>query len=123
MYRAACLLMMLLAMPAAANDLTLERIFADPALSGPTPRGVKISPDGKRVGLLRGRPEDRHQLDLWTYDVKSGRLELRVESAQLVPNEQLSDAERARRNFLVRNARLATGSRKDKPLPKPPVPC
>jgi hypothetical protein len=31
-----------------------------------------------------------------------------------------ADAERARRNFLVRNARLATGSRKDKPLPTPP---
>jgi len=30
-----------------------------------------------------------------------------------------ADAERARRNFLVRNARLATGSRKDKPLPTP----
>ena len=92
-----CLLLILLAMPAAAGDLTLERIFADPSLAGSTPRGVKVSPDGRRVGLLRGRPTDRHQLDLWTYDVKTGRLQMRVDSVRLAPKENLSDAERARR--------------------------
>jgi dipeptidyl-peptidase-4 len=92
-----CLLLMLLAMPAAASDLSIERIFADPALAGSIPRGVKVAPDGRRVGLLRGRATDQHQLDLWTYDVKTGRLEMRVNSAQLVPEEHLSDAERARR--------------------------
>ena len=91
------LTLMLLAMPAAANDLSLERIFADPSLAGPTPRGVKVSPDGGRVALLRGRATDGHQLDLWTYDVKTGRLELRVDSTRLSPQEHLSDAERARR--------------------------
>jgi dipeptidyl-peptidase-4 len=97
MRRICCLLLILFAIPAAADDLTLERIFADPALDGPTPRGVKVSPDGRRVGLLRGRATDQHQLDLWTYDVKTGRLELRVDSMQLSPQENLSDAERARR--------------------------
>ena len=72
------LTLMLLAMPAAAVDLTLERIFADPALAGTTPRGVKVSPDGGRVALLRGRATDGHELDLWTYDVKTGRLELAI---------------------------------------------
>jgi dipeptidyl-peptidase 4 len=95
--RLCCLLLMLLSLPAAAADLTLERIFADPGLAGATPRGVKVSPDGRRVGLLRGRDSDRHQLDLWTYDIKSGRLEMRVDSTRLVPQEHLSDAERARR--------------------------
>jgi len=93
----ACLLMTLLALPAAADQLTLERIFADPALAGPTPRSVKISPDGRRVGLLRGRATNAHQLDLWSYDVGTGRLELRVDSTRLVPSEHLSDAELARR--------------------------
>jgi dipeptidyl-peptidase-4 len=93
----ACLILMLASLPALAGDLTLERIFADPSLAGPTPRGVKVSPDGRRVALLRGRSTDAHQLDLWTYDIKSGRLELRVDSTQLSPREQLSDAERARR--------------------------
>ncbi len=50
------------------------------------------------MGLLRGRATDRHQLDLWTYDVKTGRLEMRVDSAQLAPDEHLSDAQRARAN-------------------------
>jgi dipeptidyl-peptidase-4 len=92
-----CVLLMLLCLPAGAGELSLERIFADPALTGPTPHGVKVSPDGQRVGLLRGRATDQHQLDLWTYEVKSGRLEMRVDSTQLAPKEQLSDAERARR--------------------------
>ena len=97
MRRLGCLMLVLLAAPALAGDLTLERIFADPALAGPTPRAVKVSPDGRRVALLRGRATDGHQLDLWTYDVKTGRLELRVDSSLLSPREQLSDAERARR--------------------------
>ena len=88
---------MLVCLPAAGNDLSLNRIFADPALLGPTPRGVKVSPDGRRVGLLRGRATDQHQLDLWTYDVNTGRLEMRVNSTRLAPEEHLSDAERARR--------------------------
>jgi dipeptidyl-peptidase-4 len=92
-----CLLPLLMAIPAAAGDLTLERIFGDPALVGATARGVKVSPDGRRVGLLQGRAADRHQLDLWTYDIKSGKLEMRVDSMRLVPSEHLSDAEKARR--------------------------
>ena len=97
MRRICCLLLILFAIPAVADNLTLERIFADPALDGPTPRGVKVSPDGRRVGLLRGRATDQHQLDLWTYDVKDNALQMRVDSKKLAPAEQLSEAERARR--------------------------
>lgn len=86
-----------ISLPAAADDLTLPAIFADSSLIGPAPRGVKVAPDGRRVGLLRGSAADRHQLDLWSYDVKSGKLQMRVDSAQLVPREDLSPAERARR--------------------------
>ena len=92
-----CLLLILHAGPIVANELTIERIFADPALSGPTPRAVKVSPDGLRVGLLRGREADQHQLDLWSYDVRDGSLQMRVDSKRLVSVEQLSEAERARR--------------------------
>ena len=89
----------LLLMPicAMSDQLSIERIFADPALAGPTPRAVKVSPDGTRVGLLRGRATDQHQLDLWTYEVKDGSLQLRVDSQKLAPAEQVSEAERARR--------------------------
>ena len=95
--RLGCLLLIMLAVPVMAGDLTLARIFADPSLGGPTPRGVKVAPDGRRVALLRGRAANGHQLDLWMYDVKTGQLEMRVDSAQLSPQENLSDAERARR--------------------------
>jgi dipeptidyl-peptidase 4 len=92
-----CLLLMLHTLSVAASELTIERIFGDPALSGPTPRAVKVSPDGRRVGMLRGRESDQHQLDLWSYDVGDGSLKMRVDSKRLVGVEQLSDAERARR--------------------------
>ena len=97
MRRVYCLLLILIARPIGASELTIERIFADPALSGPTPRVVQVSPDGRRVGLLRGRKDDQHQLDLWSYDIADAALKLRVNSKELVPTEQLSAAERARR--------------------------
>lgn len=85
------------ALPAVAGDLTLERIFGDPALSGATPRAVKISPDGLEVGMLRGRESDQHQLDFWSYDVRHGTLEMQVDSKRLDAVEALSAAERSRR--------------------------
>ncbi len=83
--------------PARAGDLTIERIFGDPALSGPTPRAVKTSPDGSKVGLVRGRASDQHQLDFWSYDVRDRTLRMRVDSKRLAAVEQLSAAERSRR--------------------------
>jgi dipeptidyl-peptidase-4 len=53
----ACLLL-LLATPAFASDIPLERVFSSPSLSGPTPRQPKLSPDGHFVTLLRNRAED-----------------------------------------------------------------
>jgi dipeptidyl-peptidase-4 len=58
-----CCLLLLVALPTKASELTIERIFGDPALAGPTPRAVKVSPDGRRVGLLQGSAADQYQLD------------------------------------------------------------
>lgn len=77
--------------------LTIERIYGDTSLSGVMPRGVKISPDGKRVGYLRGREDDQYQLDIWVYDARSHESHLLVDSKSLLPQEQLSDIEKARR--------------------------
>lgn len=85
------------ALPAQAERLSIERIFGDPALSGPAPRAVKIAPDGSRVGLLRGRPDDQLQLDLWEYKLGDNALRLLVDSRALLPDEQLTEAEKARR--------------------------
>ena len=92
-----CAVLVSIALPAAAGDLTIERMVGDPALAGLTPRAVKVSPDGRRVGFLRGRTDDPYQLDLWSYDVADHVLRRRVDSKTLLPHEQLSDAERSRR--------------------------
>ncbi len=84
--------------PVAAEELTIERIFAAPDLSGNRPRRVKISPDGKRVTFLRGKPSDPDRLDLWEYNVEAGETRLLVDSDRLVDRAvELSDEEKARR--------------------------
>lgn len=100
MLRMASTLAILLAClsPAMAGKLELDRLFSDPALSGPAPRDVQISPDAARVTFLRGKDSDQNQLDLWEYNLEDRALRLMVDSAVLEPNgEQLSDAEKARR--------------------------
>src|SRR3546814_8604946 len=49
----------------AQEKLTLERVFASPDLSGPQPRALKLSPDGKLVTLLKPRTDEKERLDLW----------------------------------------------------------
>jgi dipeptidyl-peptidase-4 len=80
-----------------AAQLTIDRIYGDTSLSGLSPHGVMISPDGQRVGFLRGRPDDQFQLDLWAYDVRDHQSHLIVDSKLLLPGEKISDAEKARR--------------------------
>jgi dipeptidyl-peptidase-4 len=92
-----CLLAALAAVPASAERLTLDRIHADPALSGPGVRSLRVSPDGERVTFLRGRPDNQFQLDLWEYNMKDKTMHRLVDSKKLVPNENLSLEEKARR--------------------------
>ncbi len=88
----------MVALPTMAEKLTIERIFDGGSLAGPAPRGLQISPDGSRVTFLRARPDDQFQLDLWEYQLKDNSTRLLADSKKLEPNgEQLSDAEKARR--------------------------
>ncbi len=88
----------MVALPTMAEKLTIERIFDGGSLAGPAPRGLQISPDGSRVSFLRPRADDQYQLDLWSYQLKDNHTQLLVDSKMLEPNgEQLSDAEKARR--------------------------
>src|SRR5271170_409774 len=81
-----------------AAELTIDRLFDAPALSGPSIVGLKISPDGSRVTYLQGKPEDKDRLDLWEYSIRDGHARLLVDSKVIAPaNEQLSDEERGRR--------------------------
>lgn len=87
----------LTANPAMADRLTIDRIYGDPALEGAAPRGLKIAPDGSRVGFLKGRADDQNQLDLWSYNLADNSTRRLVDSRKLVPDEKLSDVEKARR--------------------------
>lgn len=83
---------------AAATELTIERIFDGASLSGAAPVMLKTSPDGSRVTFLRAKADDQNTFDLWEYNVKANSTHLLVDSKVLQPAaEQLSDAEKARR--------------------------
>jgi dipeptidyl-peptidase-4 len=92
-----CLLAALAIVPASAERLTLDRIHADPALAGPGVRNLRVSPDGEHVTFLRGRSDNQFQLDLWEFNLKDKSIRRLVDSKQLVPNENLSLEEKARR--------------------------
>jgi dipeptidyl-peptidase-4 len=92
-----CLLAALAAVPASAERLTLDRIHADPSLAGPGMRSLRVSPDGERVTFLRGRADNQFQLDLWEFNMKDKTTHRLVDSKLLVPNENLSAEEKARR--------------------------
>lgn len=102
------LLVAVLAMPStsaaradATPELTIARLFADPPISGPSPRLLKVAPDGARVTFLRGRPDDANRLDLWEYHIASGETRRLVDASLLAPTDaELSEAEKARRERL-----------------------
>ncbi|MCZ8321445.1 MAG: DPP IV N-terminal domain-containing protein [Novosphingobium sp.] len=83
--------------PTAAQPLTIERIFASPSLSGAVPRGVKLSPDGRWLTLLRNRPDDRERFDLWGYDRTTGQWTMLVDSLKFGTGRELSEAEKMQR--------------------------
>jgi dipeptidyl-peptidase 4 len=76
--------------------LTLERMFASPSLMGPTPRALKLSPDGTMLTSLRPRPDDRERFDLWAVDTTTGAARMLVDSTKFGGGE-LSEAEKMQR--------------------------
>ncbi|MCU0886293.1 MAG: hypothetical protein MUC44_15405, partial [Beijerinckiaceae bacterium] len=82
----------------APGKLTLEAINGSAPLSGPTLTKPQIAPDGSRVTFLRGKDKERNRLDLWAFDVATGTTAMLVDSAVVLPGEEvLSDEEKARR--------------------------
>ncbi|MCJ8320377.1 MAG: S9 family peptidase [Colwellia sp.] len=81
-----------------AQELTIERIFSAPALNGPSPKSLKISPDGKRVTFLQAKEKDVNRYDLWEYNIEKSTTQLLVNADELFSGQvQLSDEEKARR--------------------------
>jgi dipeptidyl-peptidase-4 len=78
------------------KKLTIERIFASPDLSGPKPRVLKLSPDGRHATMLKPRDTDRERFDLWAMDTSTGQLRMLVDSTKIGGGE-ISEAEKMRR--------------------------
>jgi dipeptidyl-peptidase-4 len=92
------LVALFIALDARSTELTIERLFAAPDLSGPTLRSPEFSPDGKRIAYLKAKADDINTFDLWAHDVASGRDSLLVDSARLATSGMaLSAEEEARR--------------------------
>jgi len=83
---------------AADAELTLERIFDSPPLSGPSLRQARLSPAGDRVTFLRGAEDDSRRLDLWEYNLELDRMRRLIAAEDVLAEPaELSDAEKARR--------------------------
>jgi len=96
--RFVALLLWLVAWPAAADELTIERLFSAPDLSGPTLRGATFAPDGERIAYLRAKADAKDTFDLWAYEIRTRRHVLLVDSARLATaGGALSAEEEARR--------------------------
>lgn len=78
-------------------DLTFEQVFASPSLNGPAPRGVKLSPDGRYLTLLKNRETDKDRYDLWGYDRQTGEWSMLVDSEKLSSGRELSEDEKMQR--------------------------
>ncbi|MDZ4306754.1 DPP IV N-terminal domain-containing protein [Allopontixanthobacter sp.] len=79
------------------SDLTFEQVFASPSLNGPVPRGVKLSPDGRYLTVLRNRETDKDRYDLWGYDRETGEWSMLVDSEKFASGRELSEDEKMQR--------------------------
>ncbi len=87
----------LMTMPAQAEDLTLQRVFASPNLAGEQPRALKLSPDGRLLTSLRPRAEEKDRFDLWAMDTGTGQWRMLVDSKKVGSGAELSEAEKMQR--------------------------
>ncbi len=65
------------------KPLTIERLFESPELEGAKMMGLKFSPNGQRLSFLKPKKSNYEVLDLWEFDLKTGKESLLVDSATL----------------------------------------
>ena len=83
--------------PAAPGDLTLQRVFGSPDLSGSRPRALRLSPDGLLLTFLKPRADEKERLDLWARDTRTGAERMLVDSKKVGTGAELSEAEKMQR--------------------------
>lgn len=82
----------------ADEGLTIKQITANNNLNGALPRGLKYSPDAKRVTFLKSSDTDGRVLDLWEYNISDKNSRLLVKASDITGGvEELSQEERGRR--------------------------
>jgi dipeptidyl-peptidase-4 len=84
----------------APKKLTLDALFQSPGISGPTLRGLQLSPDGKLATLLKARPDEASRFDLWAIDTTTGAERMLVDSKRVGSGAELSEAEKMQRERL-----------------------
>lgn len=82
------------------SELTLERLFESPGLSGPLPGMARYAPEGRRIAFLRPADDDHERLDLWLHDLDAGTTRRLVDARDLGAERALSEEEKARRERL-----------------------
>src|SRR6516225_3821849 len=94
-----------------AAPLTLERIAADPPLSGRLPRQAEVSPGGHWVSFLRPSQADSEVLELWAQPAAGGQPRKLVAAADLLggAEQKLSEAEKMALERQRINQRGTTG--------------
>ena len=66
------------------RQLTVERIYGEPSLSGSPTTGIEWSPDSKRISyLVRGPQGSNTGTELWTMDAATGERKVLVNSETL----------------------------------------
>lgn len=93
------------------EELTLERLFPEKGLFGPSARSMAFSQDGKYAAYLyRPYIERRHGSDLWIYDVEAGETS-RVTSVSVMTEFQKTTREV--RKDRIKKAKKRAGKKKD----------
>ncbi len=74
------------------SDLTVERLFSDPPLTGKLPSNLQFSPDGERIAYLKTADDDRERTDLWQYSIASGEHRLWLNAAEILDSKTAESA-------------------------------
>ncbi len=86
------------ASPACADRLTVERVYADPDISGPRAGKVELSPDGQMATYIKARSDNKQITDLWAVDAQGGEPRRLIDATALTPkNYVMSSTEKDRR--------------------------
>ncbi|MDM4765913.1 DPP IV N-terminal domain-containing protein [Pelomonas sp. SE-A7] len=80
----------------AEPELTLDRIFADPPLTGRMPRAASVSPAGQWLTFLRPSESDSEVMELWGQPLPAGKPRRLLAMSDLIgqAKAQLTEAEK-----------------------------